>query len=151
MSDSLQPYGLSPARLLCPWDSPGKNTGVGSHTLLQGIFLTQVSNWSLLLSPALAGRFFCLFVLPPVPPGDLFHPSSPGSMPGPGMKISLQDLSQLSLCDDPMAVTACYGELWFPGSLCSEQLQAGAMSPLPPPPPETSVCCTVGAMYLLVE
>ena len=32
------------SRLLCPWDSPGKNTGVGCHFLLQGIFLTQVSN-----------------------------------------------------------------------------------------------------------
>ena len=28
-------------QLVCPWDSPGKNTGVGSHSLLQGIFLTQ--------------------------------------------------------------------------------------------------------------
>ena len=28
------------ARLLCPWNSPGKNTGVGLHSLLQGIFLT---------------------------------------------------------------------------------------------------------------
>ena len=37
-----------PARLLCPWDSPGKNTGVGCHALLQGIFLTQRSNLSLL-------------------------------------------------------------------------------------------------------
>ena len=33
-----------PARLLCPWDSPGKNTGVGSHSLPQGIFPTQGSN-----------------------------------------------------------------------------------------------------------
>ena len=38
----------SPARLLCPWDSPGKNTGMGSHLLLQGIFLTQGSNLCLL-------------------------------------------------------------------------------------------------------
>ena len=30
-----------PARLLCPWDSPGKNTGVGCHLLLEGIFPTQ--------------------------------------------------------------------------------------------------------------
>ena len=43
MSDSLQPHGLYPARLLCPWDSPGKNTRVDGHTLLQGIFLTQGS------------------------------------------------------------------------------------------------------------
>ena len=35
-------------RLLCPWDSPGKKTGVGCHFLLQGIFLTQGSNPSLL-------------------------------------------------------------------------------------------------------
>ena len=38
-------------------DSPGKNTGVGCHALLQGIFLTQGSNPLSLLSPALAGRF----------------------------------------------------------------------------------------------
>ena len=35
-------------RLLCPWSSPGKNTGVGSLSLLQGIFLTQGSNPGLL-------------------------------------------------------------------------------------------------------
>ena len=39
--NSLRPHGLQPSRLLCPWDSPGKNTGVGSHSLLQGIFPTQ--------------------------------------------------------------------------------------------------------------
>ena len=48
MSDSLQPHGLQPSRLLCPWDSPGKNTGVGCHFLLQGIFLTQRLNMGLL-------------------------------------------------------------------------------------------------------
>ena len=37
-----------PARLLCAWDSPGKNTGVACHVLLQGIFLTQGSNPHLL-------------------------------------------------------------------------------------------------------
>ena len=37
-------HGLYPSRLLCPWDSPGKNTGVGCHALLQGIFPTQGSN-----------------------------------------------------------------------------------------------------------
>ena len=48
MSDSLQPHGLKPTRLLHPWDSPGKNTGVGYHFLLQGIFPTQGSNPGLL-------------------------------------------------------------------------------------------------------
>ena len=44
VSDSLWPHGLSPARLFCPWDSPGKNTGAGCRALLQGIILTQGSN-----------------------------------------------------------------------------------------------------------
>ena len=35
-------------RLLCPWNSSGKDTGVGSHSLLQGIFPTQGSNSGLL-------------------------------------------------------------------------------------------------------
>ena len=53
-----------PARILCPWKFPGKNIGVGCHFLLQGIFLTQGSNPSLL----------CLLhwqedSLPLVPPG----------------------------------------------------------------------------------
>ena len=48
VSDSLQPQGLRPTRLLCPRDSPGKNTGVGCRALLQGIFPTQGSNLSLL-------------------------------------------------------------------------------------------------------
>ena len=43
-ASSLRPYGLWLIRLLCPRDSPGKNTGVGSPSLLQGIFPTQGSN-----------------------------------------------------------------------------------------------------------
>ena len=43
LSDPSGPYGLWLARLLCPWGSPGKNTGVVSHFLLQGIFPTQGS------------------------------------------------------------------------------------------------------------
>ena len=38
---TLWPHGLLPTKLLCPWDFPGKNTGVGCHFLLQEIFLTQ--------------------------------------------------------------------------------------------------------------
>ena len=44
----LWPHGLKPTRLLCPWHSPGKNTGVACHSLLHGIFLTQGSNPHLL-------------------------------------------------------------------------------------------------------
>ena len=64
LSYSVRPYGLWPTRLLCPWDSPGRNTEVSCYALLQGIFLTQGSNLSLL----------CLLhwpvgSLPLVPPG----------------------------------------------------------------------------------
>ena len=41
---SLRPCGLGPSRLLCPWNSPGKNSGVPSQSLLLGIFLTQGLN-----------------------------------------------------------------------------------------------------------
>ena len=48
VSHSFGSHALQPTRLLCPWDSPGKNTGVGCHSLLQGIFPTQESNLGLL-------------------------------------------------------------------------------------------------------
>ena len=48
LSNSLWPHRLYPARLLCPWNSPNKNTGVGSHSLFQGIFPTQGWNPGLL-------------------------------------------------------------------------------------------------------
>ena len=44
MSDSLQPHGVEPSRLFCLWNSPGKNTGVGCHSFLQGVFPTQGLN-----------------------------------------------------------------------------------------------------------
>ena len=47
-SNSLQPPGLWPSRLFCPWDFSGKNTGVGCHFLLWGIIMTQESNLCLL-------------------------------------------------------------------------------------------------------
>ena len=48
ISDSLQPHELQPTRLLCPWNSLGKNTGGGSHSILQGVFPTQGLNPCLL-------------------------------------------------------------------------------------------------------
>ena len=48
VSDSLRPHGLWPSGLLYPWAFIGKNTGVGCHFLLQGIFPTQGLNPHLL-------------------------------------------------------------------------------------------------------
>ena len=45
VSDSLRPHGLQPARPLCPWNSPGKNTGMGCHFLLQGR-AQQFATWT---------------------------------------------------------------------------------------------------------
>ena len=61
---ALQPHGWQPTRLLCLWGSPGKNTGVGSHCLLQGIFPTHR------LNPRLLGLLHEQAVsLPLAPPG----------------------------------------------------------------------------------
>ena len=62
-SNSLRPLGLQPTRLLCLWDFPGKNTGVGCHFLLQGgLSDPGIKPASL----ALADRFFTT-----EPPGKL--------------------------------------------------------------------------------
>ena len=55
------PMGCSLAGLLCAWDSPGENTGVGCHALLQGVSPTQ--GWNLRLLHWQAGS------LPLAPPG----------------------------------------------------------------------------------
>ena len=55
---TLWSHGLYPARLLCPWDSPDKNTGMGCYFLLQRIFLSQEIKLASWASSALAGRFF---------------------------------------------------------------------------------------------
>ena len=68
LSDSLRPQELQPARLPCPWGSPGKKTGVGRHALLQGISTQGLNPHLLCLLHWQAGS------LPLVPPGE---PKSP--------------------------------------------------------------------------
>ena len=57
VSDSLQSYGLQPIRLLCPWDSPGKNSGCLAMPSSRGSSQPQIKPTSLMY-PALAGGFF---------------------------------------------------------------------------------------------
>ena len=57
-SDSSWPHEMQSARLLCPWNSPGENTGVDKHSLLQGIFPTQDQTQV----SYTAGRFFTVWV-----------------------------------------------------------------------------------------
>ena len=65
VSSSFATPGLWSPRLLCPWDSPGKNIEVGCHFLLQGIFLTQGSNPGL---PGLELQAYSLLSEPPEKP-----------------------------------------------------------------------------------
>ena len=77
MSDSSRPQGLYPARLLCPWDSPGKSTGVGYHFLLQGS--SPLRDWTRVFG--IVGRRFILWATRAAPTesaevkhGDNFFP-----------------------------------------------------------------------------
>ena len=47
----MRPHRRQPTRLLCPWDSPGKNTGVGCHFLLQCMKVKSLSGVRLLATP----------------------------------------------------------------------------------------------------
>jgi len=57
VSDSLQPQGLQATRLLCPWDFPGQNTGVGCHVLLKGSSWYKDQIWV----SRIAGRCFTIW------------------------------------------------------------------------------------------
>ena len=63
LSDSLRPHGLYPARFLCPWAFPGKNTGMGRHSILQGIFLIRDWTWV----SRTTGEFFTVWVIRDTP------------------------------------------------------------------------------------
>ena len=88
MSDSLQPHGLKPARLLCPWDFPSKNTGVGCHSLLLGIFPTQGSN---------PGLWHCRQIL-----YCLSHQESPQYILIHTLRVKVKLLSHVRLFATPM-------------------------------------------------
>ena len=94
---TLRPYGLSHARLLCSWDSPGKNTGVDCHALCQGIFQPRDQTW--ISSVSCTGRWLVL-------PGQVRFVCS--------WETTLSSLSQLG-CEQPPRLPALLGD---------EQIQA---------------------------
>ena len=98
VSDSLPAHGLYPTRLLCPWDSPGKNTGVGYHSLPQNIKLCCSVAQS---SPTVCDPTVCstpdfpvLYHLPELPQthvnpvSDAIQPPRPLSSPSPAYNFS---------------------------------------------------------------
>ena len=85
MSDSVRPHRRQPPRLPCPWDSPGKNTGVGCHFLLQCMKVKserEVAQSCLTLSDPMDCS----------PPGCSVHGDSPGKNTGAGCHALLQGI-----------------------------------------------------------
>ena len=106
---TLLPFGLEPSKLLCPWDFPGKNTGVGCHFFLQGIFLTQGWNWHLLhwqgnslplshLGNNIMGNNIMLLIhsvmFDSLQPHGLQHTRPPCPLPSPGVCSNSYPLSR---------------------------------------------------------
>ena len=90
VSNSLWPHGLQPTMLLCPWNSAGRNTGVGCHFLLQGIFPTQGSK---------PGLPHCRWIL-----YQLRHQGSPLTLSSLSKNLPvMQETGVQSLCqEDPL-------------------------------------------------
>ena len=87
VSNSLQPCGL-----YSPWNSPGQSTGVGSLSLLQGIFPTQESN------PGLPRCRWILYQLSHKGSSRILEPiPSPGNLPNPGIELGSSALQADSL------------------------------------------------------
>ena len=79
----VRPHRQQPTRLLCPWDSPGKNTGVGCHFLLQCMKVKSQSEVAQ-LCPTLSDPMDCSL------PGSFIHGIFPGKSTGVGCHCLLQ-------------------------------------------------------------
>ena len=98
MSNSVRPHRWQPTRLLCPWDSPGKNTGVGCHFLLQCMHAKSLQSCPTLCDPWTAAHQAPLsmgFSRQEYWSGLSFP--SPGDRPNPGIKPRSPELQADSL------------------------------------------------------
>ena len=85
VSDSVWPNRRQPIRLLCPWDSPGKNTGVGCHFLLQCMKVKSESEVAQ-SCPTLSDPMDCS--LPGFSVHEIFQARSGMSLPSPSFLLS---------------------------------------------------------------
>ena len=133
MSNSLQPHGLQSARLLCPRDSPGKNTRVGCQALLQGIFPTQGPNPGLLhcrqiLYQLNHQRSTRILEWLPIP--------SPGNLPNPGIESGSPALQPDSLpAELPGKPAVLFSSVQFSHSVVSDSLGPHELQHARPPCP----------------
>ena len=99
LSDSSRPHQLQPARLLRPWNSLGKNTGVSCHSLLQGN----------LPDPGMEPRFLAL-------QADSLSSEPPKGIPPPWPKNEVKSLSHVQLFVTPWTIAYRFLHPWdFPG------------------------------------
>ena len=132
LSDSLRPHGLLPTRILCPWDSPGKSTGVGCHFFLQRIFPTRGSNLGL---PHCRQTLY-----------HLSHHGSPGTLWSiinwiPGYDICL---AKTETKFQKYIIFKCYWEAWInPIKSLNEKMLTAS--------PYNLYCCSVAKMCLTFQ
>ena len=99
--DSLRPHGPYLTRLLCPWGSPGKNTRVGGHELLRGIFPTRGLNSGLLQCRRVPHHLSHKVTMRVLSPAS-FAPHVPVSSAWPCCTRRLWSLARLLLCPFPL-------------------------------------------------
>ena len=92
MSDSVRPHRQQPTRLPCPWDSPGKNTGVGCHFLLQCMKVKSESEVTQ-SCPTLATPWTAAYQAPPSM--GFSRQDYRSKVPLPSPKITLDDFKNL--------------------------------------------------------
>ena len=90
MSNSVRPHRWQPTRFPCPWDSPGKNTGVGCHFLLQCVKVKSESEVAQ-SCPTLSDPMDCSL------PGSSVHGIFPGKSTGVGCHCLLRNIVLLLL------------------------------------------------------
>ena len=125
MSDSVRPHRRQPIRLRCPWDSPGKNTGVGCHFLLQcmKVKVKSLSRVRLFATPWTAAY--------QAPPSMGFSRQEYWS----GLPLpSLDDLICLSNFY-PLEIFLLYTSVQFSHSVVSNSLRPHALQHARPPCP----------------
>ena len=100
MSDSVRPQGRQPTRLPRPWDSPGKNTGVGCYFLLQCMKVKSESEVAQ-LCPTPSDPMDCS------PPGSSIHGIFPGKSTGVGYHCLLLVITITAI------INSCIKYLWM--------------------------------------
>ena len=114
MSDSLQPHRRQPTRLPCPWDSLGKNTGVGCHFLLQCMKVKSESEVAQ-SCPTLCHPMDC--VAHQAPPSMGFSRQEDWSgVPLPSLMDGVGSCKQLlTTCTHPLSTSPMLVHNWGPG------------------------------------